>query len=85
MKDYNISRGVGRTSVHAFRHTFAKYWIRNGGDVFRLQKLLGHSTLEMTRKYVNLFNIDLSEGYDEVNPLDRLAKKQGMKHVIRKR
>lgn len=55
IRRYNQSRGVTLTSVHAFRHTFAKQWIKNTGDVFRLQKLLGHSTLEMTRRYVNLF------------------------------
>ena len=49
---YNRDRDVAITSVHALRHTFAKDWIRNTGDVFRLQKMLQHSTLEMTRRYV---------------------------------
>lgn len=81
---YNKSRDVEMTSVHAFRHTFAKDWIRNTGDVFRLQKLLGHSTLEMTRRYVNMFSEDLKEGFEDFNPLDRLKKgstrKQTVKH-----
>ena len=53
---------------------FAKDWIRNTGDVFRLQKLLGHTTLEMTRQYVNMFNEDLKQGFEDYNPLDRLKK-----------
>lgn len=72
--NYNQNRGVSKISVHALRHTFAKDWIRNTGDVFRLQKLLGHTTLEMTRQYVNMFNEDLKQGFEDYNPLDRLKK-----------
>ena len=40
---YNTRRGVQKTSIHLFRHTFArKYLIDCGGDAFTLQKLLGH-------------------------------------------
>jgi len=73
---YNHSRGVEKTNVHALRHTFAKDWIRNTGDPFRLQKLLGHSSLDMTRAYVNMFSEDLKEGFEEHNPLDVLKKGQ---------
>jgi len=36
---YNHNRGVMKTSAHLYRHTFAKHWILNGGDIFRLQKI----------------------------------------------
>lgn len=42
---YNHSRDVAKTSVHLFRHTYAKLYIQAGGDPFRLQKLLGHVDL----------------------------------------
>ena len=61
---YNHGRGVSKTSVHLFRHTFAKKWILSGGDIFRLQKLLGHSSLEIVKEYVNIFGADLKAQYD---------------------
>lgn len=81
---YNQSRGVNKISVHALRHTFARDWIRSTGDVFRLQKLLGHSSLEMTRRYVNLFNEDLKEGFSDYNPLDRLKRMQTRTKTVKR-
>ena len=77
--DYNNKRGVDKTSAHALRHTYAKMYIMNGGDVLRLQKILGHSSLEMTRHYVNLFGADLKKGYDDIVPLNNLLEPKGKK------
>lgn len=51
---YNHQRGVMKTSIHLYRHTFSKKWILAGGDVFRLQKILGHSSLDVVKEYVNI-------------------------------
>ena len=72
VRRYNHNRGVNATSMHEFRHTYAKMFITNGGGTFQLQKLLGHYDLTMTRKYVNMFSTDLQKDYNRVNPLDVL-------------
>lgn len=74
IKKYNIARGVSKTSIHLFRHTFAKNFILAGGGLVQLQMLLGHSTLEMTRHYVNLYGADLSRDIERLNPLDNIKK-----------
>lgn len=73
--NYNHSRGVEKTSMHLFRHTYAKLYIQAGGDPFRLQKLLGHADLTMTRRYVALYADDLRANYDALNPLEQLTRK----------
>ncbi|MCD8398651.1 MAG: tyrosine-type recombinase/integrase [Lachnospiraceae bacterium] len=72
---YNIKRNVNKTSSHLFRHTFAKKWILAGGDIFRLQKILGHSDLSVTKEYVNMFGQDLQMDFEKFNPLDTLSQK----------
>jgi len=58
-------------TLHAFRHTFAINYLRRGGSVFHLQKVLGHSTLEMTRRYANLVTTDLQAVHERVSLLSR--------------
>lgn len=68
---YNSRRGLSKTSIHLLRHTFAKLWIKNGGDIFRLQKILGHKNMEMVREYVNMFSEDLKEDFEKFNPINQ--------------
>ena len=69
---YNKQRGVSKTSIHMFRHTFArKYLMDCGGNAFTLQKLLGHATLEMTKHYCAIFNSDIANGFDNISPLEQ--------------
>ncbi|MCI7448697.1 MAG: tyrosine-type recombinase/integrase [Blautia sp.] len=83
--NYNHRRGVTKTSCHAFRHTFAKHWILNGGDVFRLQKILGHSDLSVTREYVNMFAPDLQMDFERFNPLDNLRANEKKEKITMKK
>ncbi len=53
---------------HKFRHTFAIAYLRAGGDVFSLQKRLGHTTLTMSEHYAKHLTDDLRREHDEHSP-----------------
>lgn len=55
--------------LHSFRHTFAVNYLRRGGSVFHLQQALGHSTLDMSRRYANLCTDDLKQMHQRVSLL----------------
>lgn len=61
-----------RVSPHTFRHTMAVTFLRNGGDVFSLQSILGHSQLEVLRGYINLAQSDISRVHRRNSPADNL-------------
>ena len=64
-----------RCSPHVLRHTCAVMYLRNGGDVFTLQKLLGHEDLTMTRRYAELSQTDVQEKHRLYSPMDALRPK----------
>lgn len=76
--EYNKKRGVERTGIHRYRHTFAKQWILSGGNVVSLSQLLGHSSLEITQNYIHLLVSDVAKQVDEFNVLDRFYSR---KHI----
>lgn len=68
--------GVERLHPHLLRHTFAVNYLMNGGDVFTLQQILGHTTLEMVRRYVNLANAHVMTQHKQFSPVDRMNLRQ---------
>jgi integrase/recombinase XerD len=66
--------GISRCSPHTLRHTFATQFIRNGGDPFALQRLLGHSDISTTMVYVHMAGTALREAHAKASPVDRLLE-----------
>jgi site-specific recombinase XerD len=64
--------GSSKLHPHACHHTFSVRYLINGGDAFSLQKILGHTSLEMTRKFVNLASGDVKEKHRKFSPMDNL-------------
>jgi integrase/recombinase XerD len=64
---------VSKLHPHVCRHTFSVRYLVNGGDAFSLQKILGHTSLEMTRRYVNLAEGDVKDKHRQFSPMDNLG------------
>ncbi len=66
--------GIARVHTHLLRHTFAtNYLVKEVGDALRLQQILGHTSLEMVRKYVAQANIQQSLIERRASPMDLIA------------
>lgn len=61
-----------RVSPHTFRHTGALMYIMNGGDPFSLQKILGHSHMNMVRRYIQMTDMDVKAQHDMFSPLNSI-------------
>ena len=64
--------GIPRLRAHLLRHTFATRYLENGGDMYALQQILGHTSLEMVKKYVHSTTRKLVPKFPEFSPLDNL-------------
>jgi site-specific recombinase XerD len=65
-----------RCSPHSLRHTFAIQFLRNGGNVFSLQQLMGHRSIRQTEKYLLLAQADMEAQHRMASPVEALLRKR---------
>ena len=70
-----------RVSAHTFRHTFARMYLEQGGEIYKLSRLMGHSDIEVTQEYLKDFNNRAArqdqDRFSVVGALGLLKKKRG--------
>ena len=69
--------GLKNAHPHMLRNNFAKRFLMNGGDIYTLSRLLGHSSVTVTEKaYLDLNEEDLRVNYAPYSPLKNIMKKK---------
>lgn len=85
LRRYSKKAGITgtRCSPHTCRHTFARNYLMNGGDIFSLQKILGHSSLASVRIYINLFAADIKKQHRQFSPVDNMVDDKSLLPLLR--
>jgi integrase/recombinase XerC/integrase/recombinase XerD len=74
IKRWGKKAGISRLHPHLCRHTFAtNYLVHNCGDVFRLQQILGHTSLEVVRRYVHYASTQALITGKVLSPVDQMG------------
>ena len=65
-----------KITPYDLRHSFALLYLRNGGNVFTLQRTLGHTDLNMTKRYLALTGEDLKAEHEKATPVSDIVGKR---------
>jgi integrase/recombinase XerD len=63
----------GKYGPHKLRHTMATQFIANGGDISILRRILRHTSVAVTQRYINLVQGDVQSAHRDYSPLDHLG------------
>lgn len=62
---------VPNAHPHRYRHTFACQWIINGGDLARLRIIMGHRSIAVTQRYLQIAQPDIAKAHAATSAGDR--------------
>ncbi len=75
-KKYGVRIGLEEIHPHMLRNNFAKRFLMQGGDIYTLSRILGHSSVKVTEEaYLDLDTNDLRTNYQRYSPLANLKRK----------
>lgn len=75
IEKYGKRAGLSNVHPHMFRNNFAKRFLMNGGDIYTLSRILGHSSVQVTEaEYLDLDITDLKKQYSQHSPLVNMRK-----------
>ena len=75
LRKYTARAELKNIHPHVFRNNFAKRFLINGGDIYTLSRILGHSSVEVTEKaYMDLDVSDLKHMYESYSPLSNMRR-----------
>lgn len=73
VKRAKITRNI---TPHTLRNNFGRRFLLNGGDIFMLSKILGHSSVSVTEKaYLDITTEDIRKSYQRFSPLENMQKR----------
>ncbi len=73
-RDLKRVEGLERIYPHLLRHTFATMYLENGGNIYNLQNILGHTSLEMVKRYLHMSRTAVLRDFDSLNPCKDISK-----------
>lgn len=73
-RDLKKVQGLERIYPHLLRHTFATMYLENGGNIYNLQSILGHTSLEMVKRYLHMSRYAVIRDFDKLNPCNKIFK-----------
>ncbi len=83
MRSYSKKLGV-KITPYQLRHSSATLFLRNGGNAIALQRMMGHTSMEMTERYVHLVEGDIRKQHDQFSPLQNLISRNNRLRKLKK-
>jgi integrase len=90
-RDIKLCGEVHRITFHDLRHTYASHFMMNGGNIYELQILLGHSNIKTTERYAHLSHTHLQRrgtlvnwDFSSTSTISQLSEEKGGDEILPK-